>query len=66
MITLLATVQLAARGVTKLVQMHQAGVDREIVDEIHNTYRRVHALITKHHNTHILGNDDADGDEDET
>lgn len=51
--SILTTVEVSSIILHKLSELHRAGVDKEIIDEIRDAMHEVHALTDKHHKEHI-------------
>lgn len=51
--SLLSTTKLVFAMLHKIVELHEAGVGQEIVDDIHNVVNHVKEVIDDHHGTHV-------------
>ena len=58
--SLLTTAKMVFDVVAKIVDLHEAGVDRKIVDRIHQAVDDVRAIIEDHHNKHVKEKNSAD------
>ena len=51
--SVLTTVEISSIILHKFSELHRAGVDQEIIDEIRDAMHEVHAITDKHHKEHI-------------
>lgn len=52
-ISLLATAKVVIEVVHKVIQLHEAGVDHEIANDIHEVIEHAKSVIDDHHDTHV-------------
>lgn len=51
--TLLGTSKVVISLLHKLVELHEAGIGQEIVDDIHEVIEHAKAVVDDHHDTHV-------------
>ena len=49
----ITTIELATLLFKKVVELHEAGVDQKIMDEVNDAISQAHAIVDRHHEEHI-------------
>ena len=49
----LQTVEIASVIARKVVELHKSGVDQEVLDQINDAIKQVHAITDKHHKERV-------------
>lgn len=52
-LSLLSTAKMAFAVVHKIIELHEAGIDHEIVTDIHEVVEHAKRVIDDHHDTHV-------------
>ena len=51
--SVLETIEISSLVLHKLADLHRAGVDKKIIDEIRDAMHKVHKITDKHHKEHV-------------
>ena len=58
--TMLLVMKVLGVVIQKGIELHQAGVDQEVLDNIKDAAHKLHAVVHEHHEKHV-GEDNNDG-----
>ena len=51
--SVLNTVEISSVILHKLAELHKAGVDKKILDEVQDAISKVHGIVDKHHKEYV-------------